>query len=122
MGIDAAKGIKARTPKLFEGCRHSDIPLITFINKMDLESRDPFDLIDEIEKTLALDAAPSNWPVGRGRDFIGTIDVESGGGRLLKGGTGATGKLREMTISEMAVHNPRLDAPAAQAEFDLVRG
>jgi peptide chain release factor 3 len=122
MVIDAAKGIEARTRKLFEVCRLRDIPIITFINKMDLESRDPFDLVDEIEKTLALDAAPSNWPVGRGRDFVGTIDVETGGVRLLKGDAGAAGKLREMTIAEMAVENPKLDAAAAQAEFDLVRG
>ncbi len=122
MVIDAAKGIEARTRKLFEVCRLRDIPIITFINKMDQESRDPFDLIDEIEKTLALDAAPVNWPVGRGRDFIGTIDVESGGVRLLKGDAGTAGKLRVMTISEVAALNPKVDAAAAQAEFDLVRG
>ena len=62
MVIDAAKGIEARTRKLFEVCRLRDIPIVTFINKMDRETRDPFDLIDEIEKTLALDAAPLNWP------------------------------------------------------------
>ena len=73
MVIDAAKGIEARTRKLFEVCRLRDIPIVTFINKMDRESRDPFDLLDEIEKTLALDTAPVNWPVGRGRDFVGTI-------------------------------------------------
>jgi peptide chain release factor 3 len=120
MVIDAAKGIEARTRKLFEVCRLRDIPIITFINKMDLESRDPFDLIDEIEKTLALDAAPSNWPVGRGRDFVGTIDVATGGVRLIKGE--AAGTLRQMTVAEMAALNPALDAAAAQAEFDLVRG
>jgi peptide chain release factor 3 len=122
MVIDAAKGIEARTRKLFEVCRLRDIPIITFINKMDQESRDPFDLIDEIEKTLALDAAPSNWPVGRGRDFIGTIDIGTGGVRLLKGDAATTGQLREMTIAEMAATNPKLDAAAAQAEYDLVRG
>ena len=74
MVIDAAKGIEARTRKLFEVCRLRDIPIVTFINKMDRESRDPFELLDEIEKTLALDTAPINWPVGRGRDFAGTID------------------------------------------------
>ena len=74
MVIDAAKGIEARTRKLFEVCRLRDIPIVTFINKMDRESRDPFDLLDEIEKTLALDTTPVNWPVGRGRDFVGTID------------------------------------------------
>ena len=73
MVIDAAKGIEARTRKLFEVCRLRDIPIITFINKMDRESRDPFDLLDEIEKTLALDTAPMTWPIGRGRDFAGTL-------------------------------------------------
>jgi peptide chain release factor 3 len=59
MVIDAARGIEARTRKLFEVCRLRDIPIVTFINKMDRESRDPFELLDEIEKTLALDTAPS---------------------------------------------------------------
>src|ERR1700736_6158471 len=86
MVIDAAKGIEARTRKLFEVCRLRDIPIVTFINKMDRESRDPFDLLDEIEKTLALDTAPMTWPVGRGRDFLGTYDVSSGGVRPLEGG------------------------------------
>src|SRR5579883_3657566 len=75
MVIDAAKGIEARTRKLFEVCRLRDIPIITFINKMDRESRDTFDLMDEIEKTLALDTTPVTWPVGRGRDFRGTYDL-----------------------------------------------
>src|SRR5262249_2379498 len=65
MVIDAAKGIEARTRKLFEVCRLRDIPIITFINKMDRESRDAFDLLDEIEKTLALDTTPMTWPIGR---------------------------------------------------------
>ena len=75
MVIDAAKGIEARTRKLFEVCRLRDIPIVTFINKMDRESRDPFDLLDEIEKTLALDTAPGDWPIGRGRAFAGTFDL-----------------------------------------------
>jgi peptide chain release factor 3 len=76
MVIDAAKGIEARTRKLFEVCRLRDIPIVTFINKMDRETRDPFDLLDEIEKTLALDTAPVNWPIGRGRGFAGTYDLQ----------------------------------------------
>ena len=75
MVIDAAKGIEARTRKLFEVCRLRDIPIVTFINKMDRETRDPFDLIDEIEKTLALDAAPLNWTIGRGRSLAGAYDI-----------------------------------------------
>src|SRR6202166_5005532 len=78
MVIDAAKGIEARTRKLFEICRLRDIPILTFINKLDRETRDTFDLLDEIEKTLALDTTPMTWPVGRGRDFLGTYDLATG--------------------------------------------
>jgi peptide chain release factor 3 len=121
MVIDAAKGIEPRTRKLFEVCRLRDIPIITFINKMDRESRDPFELLDEIEKTLALDTAPMTWPVGRGRDFIGTIDIESGGVRLLEGDAGTAGTLREMTIDALAALNKNLDAATIGGELDLVR-
>ena len=75
MVIDGARGIEARTRKLFEICRLRDIPIITFVNKMDRESREPLELLDEIEKTLALDTAPMVWPIGRGRDFRGTFDL-----------------------------------------------
>ena len=75
MVIDGARGIEARTRKLFEICRLRDIPIITFINKMDRESQEPLELLDEIEKTLALDTAPMVWPIGRGRGFRGTYDL-----------------------------------------------
>ncbi|KLK94207.1 peptide chain release factor 3 [Microvirga vignae] len=75
MVIDAAKGIEARTRKLFEVCRMRDIPIVTFINKMDREARSPFDLLDEIEKTLALDTAPITWPISQGKSFAGTFDL-----------------------------------------------
>src|SRR5256714_10511721 len=119
MVIDAAKGIEARTRKLFEVCRLRDIPIITFINKMDRESRDPFALLDEIETTLALDSAPITWPLGRGRDFVGTIDLATGGVRLLDGDS--SDDLREMTVPEVAALNPNFDAAAIQGDLDLVR-
>ncbi|MGE4529104.1 MAG: peptide chain release factor 3 [Rhodospirillaceae bacterium] len=75
MVIDAAKGIEERTRKLFEVCRLRDVPIVTFINKMDREARDPFDLLDEIEQTLALDVTPASWPIGMGRDFLGCYDL-----------------------------------------------
>jgi len=75
MVIDAAKGIEARTLKLFEICRMRDIPIITFINKLDRESREPIELLDEIESRLALETAPMVWPVGLGREFRGTYDL-----------------------------------------------
>src|SRR5580692_132885 len=75
MVLDAAKGIEAQTLKLFEVCRLRDVPIVTFVNKLDRESRDPFDLMDEIERLLALDVAPASWPIGIGRDFLGTYDL-----------------------------------------------
>src|SRR3982075_4450608 len=114
MVIDAAKGIEARTRKLFEVCRLRDIPILTFINKMDRESRDTFDLLDEIEKTLALDTTPMTWPVGRGRDFLGALEVASGGVRLI-GGAGPkyalhAGAAQPMEVAAIAALNPSLDA------------
>jgi peptide chain release factor 3 len=75
MVLDAAKGIEEQTRKLFEVCRLRDVPIITFVNKLDREARDPFDLLDEIEQALALDVTPASWPIGMGRDFLGTYDL-----------------------------------------------
>ncbi len=75
MVIDAAKGIEMQTRKLFEVCRLRDVPIITFVNKLDREGRDPFDLMDEVEQTLALDVTPATWPIGMGREFLGCYDV-----------------------------------------------
>ncbi|UWU88856.1 peptide chain release factor 3 [Bradyrhizobium sp. CB1015] len=120
MVIDAAKGIEARTRKLFEVCRLRDIPIITFINKMDRESRDVFELLDEIEKTLALDTTPMTWPVGRGRDFLGTYDVVNGGVRLLEGGGAKTGAAQQIAIEELAKLNANLDVSTVKDELELV--
>ena len=121
MVIDAAKGIEARTRKLFEVCRLRDIPIITFINKMDRESRDTFDLLDEIEKTLALDTTPMTWPVGRGRDFLGTYDVATGGVRLLEGGGAKTGAAQQIDIADLAGRNANLDVAEITEELALVK-
>jgi peptide chain release factor 3 len=75
MVIDAAKGIESQTRKLFEVCRLRDIPIITFINKIDREARHPFELLDQIQADLALDASPVTWPVGMGADFFGVFDL-----------------------------------------------
>src|SRR5256885_6136819 len=104
MVIDAAKGIEARTRKLFEICRLRDIPIVTFINKMDRESRDPIELMDEIASTLALDTAPVTWPVGRAARFAGTYDLRT----------------RQMRLSaELAQSDARMQALAD--EVDLIR-
>jgi peptide chain release factor 3 len=75
MVLDAAKGIEPQTLKLFEVCRLRDIPIITFINKMDREAQDPFALLDEIGSKLALDPAPLFWPAGSGGRFKGMLDL-----------------------------------------------
>jgi peptide chain release factor 3 len=67
--------IEEQTRKLFEVCRLRDVPIITFVNKLDREARDPFDLLDEIEQALVLDVIPASWPIGMGRDFLGTYDL-----------------------------------------------
>ena len=75
MVIDAAKGIETQTRKLFEVCRLRDIPIVTFINKMDREARDPLELIDEIADQLQLECAPMMWPAGMGLNFKGALDL-----------------------------------------------
>ena len=75
MVLDAAKGIEEQTRKLFEVCRLRDMPILTFINKMDREAKEPFELLDEIEKTLALDVCPITWPIGMGERFKGCFDL-----------------------------------------------
>ena len=75
MVIDGAKGVESQTRKLFEVCRLRDLPILTFCNKMDRESRDTFDIIDEIQESLAIDVTPASWPIGMGRDFVGAYDL-----------------------------------------------
>ncbi|HTH29397.1 MAG TPA: peptide chain release factor 3 [Sphingobium sp.] len=74
MVIDAAKGIEPQTRKLFEVCRLRSVPIITFVNKVDREGRDPFSLLDEVADALALDVVPMSWPVGMGGTFEGIYD------------------------------------------------
>jgi peptide chain release factor 3 len=75
MVIDGAKGVESQTQKLFEVCRLRDLPILTFCNKMDRESRDTFEIIDEIQENLAIDVTPASWPIGVGRDFLGCYDM-----------------------------------------------
>jgi peptide chain release factor 3 len=75
MVIDGAKGVESQTQKLFEVCRLRDLPILTFCNKMDRESRDVFEIIDEIQENLAIDVTPASWPIGVGREFVGAYDL-----------------------------------------------
>ncbi|KLE34441.1 peptide chain release factor 3 [Aurantiacibacter luteus] len=78
MVIDAAKGIEPQTLKLFEVCRLRSVPIITFVNKVDREGRDPFETLDEVADKLALDVSPQMWPVGMGGLFEGLLDFRTG--------------------------------------------
>lgn len=77
MVLDAAKGIEPQTLKLFEVCRLRDIPIVTFINKMDREAQDPFQLLDDVASQLALDPVPLYWPAGSGERFGGMVDLSN---------------------------------------------
>ncbi|MGN0401171.1 MAG: peptide chain release factor 3 [Acetatifactor sp.] len=76
MVIDASKGVEAQTRKLFKVCGMRGIPIFTFINKMDRDARDTFELLDDIEKELGIATCPVNWPIGSGKDFKGVYDRE----------------------------------------------
>ena len=91
MVIDGAKGVEPQTRKLFKVCAMRHIPIFTFINKMDRETRDPFDLLDELERELGIETYAMNWPIGSGKDFQGVYDREHS--RLLFF-SGASGKSR----------------------------
>ncbi|MDO4453325.1 MAG: peptide chain release factor 3 [Eubacteriales bacterium] len=78
MVIDASKGVEAQTRKLFKVCVMRHIPIFTFINKMDRDANDTFELLDEIEKELGIETCPINWPIGSGKEFKGVFDRESG--------------------------------------------
>jgi peptide chain release factor 3 len=77
MVIDAANGVEAQTRRLIEVCRQRDTPIITFVNKMDREVRDPLDILDEVERELGMPCCPMTWPVGQGKSFGGIIDLRT---------------------------------------------
>lgn len=114
MVIDAAKGIEAQTRKLFEVCRLRDIPIVTFINKMDRESREPLELLDEIEKTLALDVTPATWPIGSGQQFAGVYDRHDNSLRLI-----AEGGEREEKLE--GPEDARIDGLLRHGQGDVLR-
>ncbi len=77
MVLDSAKGIESQTKKLFEVCRQRNLPILTFINKLDHFGRDPLELLDEIERVLHLRVSPLNWPIGSAEDFQGVFDLQA---------------------------------------------
>ncbi|HEX6886385.1 MAG TPA: peptide chain release factor 3 [Planctomycetota bacterium] len=108
MVLDAAKGVEAQTRKLFEVCRIRRIPVLTFVNKMDLPGRAPLDLLHEVEEVLGIHASPINWPIGSGREFAGVIERESGE-VLLFSKTAAAGAQRAEMV-RLGLDDPGLAA------------
>lgn len=125
MVIDAAKGVEARTIKLMEVTRLRDTPIITFINKLDRDTRDPIDLLDEVEDILKIKCAPITWPIGMGKEFKGVYHLLRDETILYKSGQGHT---IQAARSIKGIHNPDLDAAiGVYAEelrdmLELVRG
>lgn len=116
MLIDHAKGVEARTRKLFEVCRMRGLPILTFMNKLDREGLSPLALLDEVSATLNLKVAPINWPIGMGRDFRGVIDVRTHEVTLFDAHDhGATQAGSERTTLEEAVLAGKLSASRADA-------
>ena len=108
MVLDSAKGIEAQTKKLFEVCRLRDVPIITFINKLDREGQNPFALLDEIERTLALDVTPASWPVGSGKDFKGCYDILNNR-MILMSKTGDKSTVNSVIETCSGLDDPKLD-------------
>ena len=108
MVIDSAKGIEVQTKKLFEVCRLRNVPIITFINKLDREGLDPFLLLDDIEKTLALDVTPASWPIGMGKDFLGCYDLLNDR-LILMNKTGNKGQINATIETCQGLYDEKLD-------------
>ncbi len=107
MVIDAAKGVEAQTIKLLEVCRLRATPIITFVNKMDREVREPLAILEEIESVLAIDCAPVSWPIGMGKSFRGVFDLLRD--RLKRFTPGEERVSDDSEVIE-GIANPRLDA------------
>ncbi len=125
MVIDAAKGVEQRTIKLMEICRMRDTPIITFINKLDRDIRDPIDLLDNVEEVLNIDCAPITWPIGMGKGFKGIYHLLQDKSYLYQSGQGH--KIQQQHIIE-GLDNPELDkeigdlADELREEIELVKG
>ncbi len=123
MVIDAANGVESQTLRLLEVCRARNTPILTFINKMDREVQPPLDLIDEIERTLGMDAVPFTWPIGMGRQFHGVYDLRKQGLRVFKPGADRVDNAEDLItkLDDEAIQsrfNPALSD--AQQEIELI--
>ncbi|MCP3955224.1 MAG: peptide chain release factor 3, partial [Desulfobacterales bacterium] len=124
MVIDVAKGVEERTIKLMEVCRLRTTPIMTFINKLDREGRDPIDLLDEVEEVLKINCAPMTWPIGMGKNLRGIYRLYDDTVRLFAGRGVESGQDRFIE----GLDNPELDvalgemAVELREEIELVQG
>ncbi len=125
MVIDVAKGVEERTIKLMEVCRLRDTPILTFVNKLDREGRDPLEILDEIEQVLKIKCAPVSWPIGMGKRLKGVYDLRTDATHLFSATHG--GKIQVGEVIQ-GIDNPKLDeliggqAQELRDEIELVRG
>ena len=115
MVIDASKGVEKQTIKLFKVCVMRHIPIFTFINKMDREANDPFELLDEIESVLGISTCPVNWPIGCGKEFKGVYDRNEREVSLFKA---AMNGQKEVDTKNMSIDDAALKDEIGQAFFD----
>ena len=113
--VDGAKGVETQTRKLMEVCRMRKTPVIIFVNKMDREANDPFELLDEIESVLGISTCPVNWPIGCGKEFKGVYDRNTKDVSLFKA---AMNGQKEVETKEIAVDDEALLAEIGQGYFD----
>ena len=125
MVIDGAKGVEDRTIKLMNVCRLRDTPIMTFVNKLDRDIRDPIDLVDEVEEVLGIAGAPINWPIGMGRDFRGVYNLYTDTLHRYQPGDGAT-LVEEDLVKGLASEEAQAllgeDYEVFVEEIELVRG
>jgi len=126
MVIDVAKGVEQRTIKLMEVCRLRDTPILTFINKLDREGREPIDLLDEVESILDIECSPITWPIGMGKEFKGVVHLLENKVYLFESGKNAI--IGDNTIIE-GIDNPELDkalgvelSASIREEVELIQG
>jgi peptide chain release factor 3 len=125
MVIDVAKGVEERTIKLMEVCRLRDTPILTFVNKLDREGREPIEILDEIEDVLQIQCAPVTWPIGMGKRLKGVIDLRTETTHLFTAQHGGKVQTGEVIVG---LDNPHLDAVIGDQaeelrdEIELVRG
>jgi peptide chain release factor 3 len=124
--IDCVKGVEMQTERLMEVCRMRNTPVIVFINKMDLEGRDPFDLLDELEEKLSIKVRPMSWPVGIGATFKGVYDLYSKGLRLFDPGKtkveGTSVRIEDLADERLEQSIGGTSADQLREDIDLIEG